>query len=175
MFVCPSDQRPLKRRDGPNGVYWFCPMCYGHLVTVELLQRALVKTAVDQIWSAAREQHVAHGPPCPCCDDLMHEISSGPSGPAVDVCRVCRLVWFDPTEYEHIRAASVPLPRPKLPEPRAPEDEMLAIIRAEERAKEIFVTAQVEANTERQNEQFSRLGPDELWWWQRKRAAAWRG
>lgn len=120
---------------------------------VGLLRRTVAKEAVEQIWNAAREQRVARGRPCPSCHDPMHEVSSGPSGPAVDVCRVCHLVWFDPTEYEQIPAAAVPPAEAELPE----------------RAKEIIATAQADAIARRGQRDFgsgapfSSDAPRELW------------
>src|SRR5207253_2690175 len=90
--------------------------CNGRAVGVDLLRRTVAQAAVDQIWHAAREQRVAAGRPCPSCHDLMHEVSSGPSGPAVDVCRVCRFVWFDPTEYEQISPEVLPAGEQAVPD-----------------------------------------------------------
>jgi membrane associated rhomboid family serine protease len=36
----------------------------------------------------------------------MHEVRSGPSGPAVEVCRVCHFVWFDSANYAQLQAAA---------------------------------------------------------------------
>ncbi len=115
MFVCPRDHRPLQRRAGPYGAYWRCPRCHGRAVGRGLLRRTVAKDAVDRIWTAARGQRVARGRPCPSCQDPMHEVSSGPSGPAVDVCRVCHFVWFDPTQYERLQATVGPPAEPAGP------------------------------------------------------------
>jgi len=147
VFACPRDQRPLHRRTGPQGVYWFCPTCNGRAVGVELLRRTVAQAAVDQIWNAAREQRVAGGRPCPSCHDLMHEVSSGPSGPAVDVCRVCRFVWFDPTEYDQIAPEVLPAAERATPD----------------RATEILATAQAEAIAKRSERDFGAEAPRELW------------
>lgn len=112
-----------------------------------LLRRTVAKEAVDQIWNAAREQRVARGRPCPSCNDSMHEVSSGPSGPAVDVCRVCHFVWFDPTEFEQIPSAPVPAAEPVTPE----------------RATEILATAQAEAVAKRAERDFGSEAPRQLW------------
>src|SRR5256712_13415712 len=104
-------------------------MCSGRAVGLGLLQRTVAKEVVDQIWDAAREQRVARGRPCPSCHDPMHEVSSGPSGPAVGGCRVCHFVWLDPTEYEQIPAIPAPPAWPLGPE----------------RATEVLATAQAPA------------------------------
>jgi len=116
-------------------------------VGVDLLRRTVAQAAVDQIWHAAREQRVAAGRPCPSCHDLMHEVSSGPSGPAVDVCRVCRFVWFDPTEYEQISPEVLPAGEQAMPD----------------RATEILATAQAEAIAKRSERDFGAEAPRELW------------
>src|SRR2546422_1049853 len=123
-------------------------MCSGRAVGLGLLQRTVAKEVVDQIWAAAREQRVARGRPCPSCHDPMHEVSSGPSGPAVDVCRVCHFVWLDPTEYEQIPA----IPAAPPAEPVRPE-----------RATEILATAQAEAIAQRAERSFGAEAPRELW------------
>ena len=122
-------------------------MCSGRAVGLGLLQRTVAKEVVDQIWAAAREQRVARGRPCPSCHDPMHEVSSGPSGPAVDVCRVCHFVWLDPTEYEQIPAIPAPLAEPVRPE----------------RATEILATAQAQAIAQRAERSFGAEAPRELW------------
>src|SRR2546422_4821404 len=122
-------------------------MCSGRAVGLGLLQRTVAKEVVDEIWAAAREQRVARGRPCPSCHDPMHEVSSGPSGPAVDVCRVCHFVWLDPTEYDRIPATPPPPAEPVRPE----------------RATEILATAQAQAIAQRAERSFGADAPRELW------------
>lgn len=147
MFVCPADRRPLDRRSSPHGVYWACPSCGGRAVGIGLLRKTVAKQAVDQIWAAAREQRVPAGRPCPSCLDPMHDVSSGPDGPSVDVCRVCQFVWFDASEYEQIPVEPAPRPGPAMPD----------------RAAEILATAQAEAIAKRSEREFGSEAPKELW------------
>ncbi len=146
MFVCPGDKRPLERLTSPHGVYWICPACGGRAVGVGLLRKTVARDAIDQIWIAARARQGTRSRPCPSCLEPMIEVSSGPTGPAVDVCLACHFVWFDAREYEQ-------LPPPPLP---APEQ-------IPQRAQEILATAQAEAIAKRAEHDFGAEAPKELW------------
>jgi membrane associated rhomboid family serine protease len=45
----------------------------------------------------------------------MIEVSSGPGGPSVDVCRSCKFIWFDPLKLEGLPAAETPAAVPAIP------------------------------------------------------------
>jgi membrane associated rhomboid family serine protease len=75
----------------------------------------------------------------------MVEVRAG-SGPAVDVCRSCQLVWFDAREYEQIP------PAPAAVEPDLPP-----------RAREILAAARAEADAARPDRPFGWEAPEQLW------------
>ncbi len=145
MLTCPQDNRTLISQAAPRGVYWRCPACGGRAVGVGLLRRTAAREAVVRIWTAARAAPRRPGRPCPSCLGPMVEVRAG-SGPAVDVCRACQLVWFDAREFEQIP------PAPAAEEPDLPP-----------RAREILAAARAEADAARPQPPFGWEAPEQLW------------
>lgn len=149
--------------EGPHGVSWSCPNCGGRAVGVGLLARTPVRDYVIRVWSVARLRTNAGGRLCPVCAGPMVEVPSLPdyASPALDVCRRCYLLWFDPREFEHVPALPrVPQPAAALPTAGAAPSaldlppaavEVLAMQRAQSEADRLERTAGA--------------GPDAWWQW----------
>lgn len=108
--------------------FWKCTACGGRAATTKALRRVVEPHLVDHVCDVARQNGNLPGVrhrPCPICVRPMTEVRPRPDLPPVDVCNSCRMVWFDPHEYEHIiSAAPAPLPAieadKKLEKPVAP-------------------------------------------------------
>ncbi len=116
-YSCPNCKAPLVRTQGDHGVFWVCPSCGGRAVGVGFLRKSISNEYITQLWVAAREGRGIRHRPCPVCGKAMHEVpppADTALGPTLDVCRVCQLVWFDPSEYEKLPAVR-PQTEPELP------------------------------------------------------------
>ncbi len=147
MFTCPNDHRPLTRAPVDHGVVWACASCGGRVVGLGVLRRTVAREQVTDLWLRAQDGRAASGRACPVCERAMALVSLSGTGPAVDVCRTCLLVWFDPQEFEQLR----PLPHPSV-EPPMPVE-----------ANEILAVAKIEAMKERASRSWGAEGPDARW------------
>jgi Zn-finger nucleic acid-binding protein len=150
MFHCPQCKLSLARQQSDHGLYWTCPICHGHAVTVPVLRKALTADYVNRLWQTVRVGHGVRGRACPACGKVMIETSANlhGSGPELDVCRGCSLVWFDPSEYDDL---------PAIPPP--PQEDQLPA-----KAREALALAQVEHIAEvARGGDFGRELPDEKW------------
>ena len=104
MFRCPSCSRKQVRTRIHNGVFWVCKGCGGRIATIGLLRRLIDRDVIERYWKRARHRKSTEDRrrPCPACTQDMCEVSLCVTGdlPALDVCRACRLFWFDPREFE---------------------------------------------------------------------------
>lgn len=128
MFTCPNCQASLMRRSGPSGIYWACPHCSGRLVGVAPLRNVMPREEINRVWRAARDGEGWERRPCPACRHRMWEIypRSPASGPPLDVCETCHMLWFDPDEFSLVTGdapavAPTATPSPPPPAPRAPD------------------------------------------------------
>lgn len=112
-----------------------------------VLRRNAAGEQVTDLWTRARDGGAPRGRACPVCDQRMSLVSLNGTGPAVDVCRACHFVWFDPQEFEHLRPLPPPAPEPPLPE----------------KASEILAAAANEAIKDRANRSWGTEAPDEYW------------
>ncbi len=99
MFPCPNCQSRLIRGKAQRDLVWTCPSCASRAISSSVLQKHIVKETVDELWSAAPEGEPGRG--CPVCRHPMAIVHLPVEEKAVvlDVCRPCKLVWFDPAEY----------------------------------------------------------------------------
>jgi membrane associated rhomboid family serine protease/Zn-finger nucleic acid-binding protein len=68
------------------------------LVGIGPLRRTLTKQFVNALWASTVERGVEGDRACPVCANPMVRTDTGDV--AVDVCRRCQVVWFDPREFE---------------------------------------------------------------------------
>lgn len=151
MLTCPTDQAELLRAKTAFGIVWTCPKCSGRAVGIGVVRRALRPDVVTRLWIAGRAANGAHGKSCPSCGREMAEAAAGAAGgtPAVDICKSCHFLWFDPAEFDALPAQPVPAVEPEIPE----------------RAREIMAIAAVEQIADRAARE-SGAGapaPDEMW------------
>lgn len=149
MFTCPNDHQTLIRTPAPRGVIWTCRSCGGRAVGVGMLRRIVAGDQVTELWARARDGAAGRGRRCPVCEKQMALVSLSGTGPALDVCRACHFVWFDPQEFEQLRLLPQQQPASEPPMP--------------ERAREILATAQSEAIKKRSRRDWGSEAPAELW------------
>jgi membrane associated rhomboid family serine protease/Zn-finger nucleic acid-binding protein len=104
MLTCPKCTSALQRTKNEIGSFWRCPACEGRTVSVPLLRKTIVKDYIDLLWLRVRKGQGIPGRECPACYAPMSEVSrsSDAKAPQLDICPGCRLIWFDPKEYEEI-------------------------------------------------------------------------
>jgi len=135
MFTCPNCAASLKRTQAPAGIFWVCPDCRGRAVTVSLLRHIVNPSTMRMLWSRTFNPSLPRHRPCPSCIHPMQEITLGFSSGllALDVCRACQFVWFDPSEFE----AMPPAPVPVAPVDNTPQavKEAVAIMKVQQMAR----------------------------------------
>lgn len=100
-----------------HGVFWACARCGGRALGVELLRRTFTNESINPLWLRAINGLGSAGRDCPCCGRTMTEVALAdtPETPAVDVCRLCHFVWFDPDELAELKPRPLPVAPPPLP------------------------------------------------------------
>jgi membrane associated rhomboid family serine protease len=113
----------MKRHPVEGGITWSCPRCDGRTATISLLRKALDADTVRSIWAGASAPDAPEGVRCPSCLKVMREVSlRTPAGyQAIDVCRPCTFLWFDPGEYHALPAALPDVREATLRDPRSIE------------------------------------------------------
>lgn len=122
MPTCPRCERPLVKQKTPKGLVYACGRCEGRALALPVLRRAgATPEFLRHVWRLARSGGTAHVMPCPHCGRKMARVRvdvPGEDGVPVDVCTLCRAVWFDPGELKTV----APTPEPAEPEkPISPE------------------------------------------------------
>lgn len=150
--ICPHCSTLLERHTSDDGVFWGCPGCGGRAVDLGLLRRTSDVTMVTRLWVAAHGS-ASRSRPCPICGNPMREVTIPDTQvPPLDVCLACKLVWFDPKEYEAFPA------RPTPPQPAAPEAPDV-----QEEARAAFAKEQVKAMSAHRDLEES-YGPPRNFW-----------
>jgi len=112
---CPADRVSLQRvRIGTGGFVWACPQCHGRAIAMPVLRRHFAAEAARAVWQETFGQEASRVA-CPSCQRKTNAVSVAfDGGPpvALDVCRSCALVWFDPDEHDRLPPAPPPPPAP---------------------------------------------------------------
>jgi membrane associated rhomboid family serine protease/Zn-finger nucleic acid-binding protein len=99
MLSCPTCRKHLVRSKAERDVVWSCVVCNGRAISTSVLRKHVIRELVeDLLWSAPSDE-LGHS--CPSCAQPMAIVSVplAEKTLALDVCRACKLVWFDPEEY----------------------------------------------------------------------------
>ena len=117
MLTCPSCSRRLARSSSEHGAIYPCRTCGGKAVAVSVLK----KTAGTDFLRMLRHKWGDSGPQnrrCPLCAEPMValDFGRGDRPVTIDVCRPCRIVWFDRTEQDKLAPVPTGGP-PPLPGP----------------------------------------------------------
>ena len=83
---------------------WVCPDCRGRLVPMAALERLAPFEFVERLRLSFSDSIGRNGPACPACRRATRVATSSIAGLVVDLdlCRRCRLIWFDPGELQHL-------------------------------------------------------------------------
>ena len=156
MPTCPRCDNPLVKQRTPKGLVYTCGRCEGRALALPVLRRlGATPDFLRHVWLRARSEGTTHVMPCPHCGRKMARVRvDGPdeAGIPVDVCTLCRSVWFDPGELK----AVAPTPEPAKPEkPMSPE--------VRERLARLALRARADAGTG--GETTFDTHPSEWWQW----------
>jgi membrane associated rhomboid family serine protease/Zn-finger nucleic acid-binding protein len=120
--TCPRCDKPLVKQKTPKGLVYTCGRCEGRALALPVLRRVgATPVFLRHVWLRARSEGTAHVMPCPHCGRKMARVRvDGPNedGVPVDVCTLCRSVWFDPGELKSVAPTPEPAKREK---PISPE------------------------------------------------------
>jgi len=120
MFVCPKCSKRLSRVRTRFGVAYVCSSCTGRAVKTDTLKRGARPGFVREL-RHTRGRSLRQERRCPMCSRPMAVVEHvGENGIVVlDACWLCRLIWFDPSEYERVQPAAI---RPELAPPGPGDD-----------------------------------------------------
>lgn len=89
-----------------GSVFQLCPACKGALVPLPEVRQAIRKDIQEHLLACVRATRADGSRPCPHCEQAMTAVTvpRGPQAVSVDYCAPCEQVWFDPREYDVLRA-----------------------------------------------------------------------
>lgn len=157
MFVCPHCNDRLIRTKTEKGLLFVCRTCHGRAANLGVLRKAVRTEYVNQIWRRANDERSHVGRGCPACQRPMREVPVNIEQDAVllDVCTGCHFAWFDPQEFEQLRATSPGQKAQEQREKRLPDKVRFEMAR--------FA---LESDKRRQAQgEFGSDWPDETWKW----------
>jgi membrane associated rhomboid family serine protease/Zn-finger nucleic acid-binding protein len=148
MLPCPRCSLRLKAVRSAAGISWGCPRCGGAAVAMPVLRSKIVAEALRRVWGAAVESP-AGDLRCPSCSRAMLRRAPAIDGGdiALDLCRPCQLVWFDPGEIERL---------PRVP-PSPPAKEL------SQSARESLAMVKLGLDLERREFESTLAPPDSTW------------
>ncbi len=152
---CPRCNVRLIKRKTPNGVVYGCPNCGGKHVALTVLRKVgATRDFLNRVWLKARERRAPRMLRCPHCGRRMARIVAEHAGHelSLDLCTLCRAIWFDSAELESV---------PKIPPP--PPAEAPLSPKAREQLAIMKIT--VDEEIRREQEAASGYAPPEWWHW----------
>jgi hypothetical protein len=131
--------------------FWDCPLCNGRAVSIVVVRKLVPLPIVKELWGRVYSSTEVSDALCPVCNRNMTGVVLQVEGrrEEFDVCQSCRLVWFDPQEFQQL-----PKIAPELPlEPKIPME-----------ARKALALAQIESikNTYEFQEMYG--GTPDYWW-----------
>jgi len=105
MFTCPRCRTKLTTLRRREGLSWICVDCDGRAVNTATLSRTVSREFTASLWTHATAEPLPSALRCPACNGRMcaTEIQAGEDRVILDLCRPCRLIWFDGGEMEIVR------------------------------------------------------------------------
>lgn len=120
QLECPNCHVSLKHSPEMGGVFYVCPSCGGRSAGMMLLSKLGLSWNVYELLNAAAKKTAEpFARLCPHCSRKMKncELPTTQGIMEVDVCSVCKQVWFDPSEFQGlelnapVKAVPEPLPQ----------------------------------------------------------------
>lgn len=120
QLECPNCHVALKQSAEMGGVFYVCPSCGGRSAGMMLLSKlGLPWDFYNLLNIASRKTADPFARACPHCSRKMKvcELPSADGIMEVDVCAICKQVWFDPSEFQGLALKApvkiVPEPLPQ--------------------------------------------------------------
>lgn len=107
MPVCPACATPLNTVRQRDGIFFHCPGCDGRAISFPQIRRMAGDRFATELIRQLNRFAQSGGKPCPFCRQPMRVFPGPQSGPALDACRLCTTVWFDPREFEAVPEGAV--------------------------------------------------------------------
>jgi Zn-finger nucleic acid-binding protein len=106
---CADCDRTMERLERGEVKYWRCA-CGGHVMAVSSVRRMLPEGMWGEVWPILRDAARPGARTCPACNHRMEQSKAleKVGGHALDICDRCRILWFDPGEYEAMPKRDVP-------------------------------------------------------------------
>lgn len=152
MFFCPHCQVSLKKFKSPHGIIWICTTCNGRAASLFIFKKQMENQNFKKLWREIISGSGDFKNACPSCTKKMAEVPLLLQGEClfIDVCKNCKLIWFDDGEYDSVQKPPETMPEIK---PLRFED-----TRAKLAIAEIELMKIKNANREYQDEL-----PDNIW------------
>ena len=110
MRACPICLEPLHNKSTPYGAVDVCRKCGGRAVPASVLEKTACGDFIRRLRGHPVPPSSERARSCPICLKEMAKVDFTPAGGQqimVDVCKYCRLVWFDRGEYVAVLRKSV--------------------------------------------------------------------
>lgn len=93
-----------------EGIYFFCDLCGGRALTLPQLRRVAGDRFAAKLLHLLNLASEESPRACPFCRGRMKQFQISQPELALDTCRPCDVVWFDPSEFEAIPEGGVESP-----------------------------------------------------------------
>ena len=103
---CPSGHGGLEREFQPPFLLWRCRRCIGCAATMAVLRRGIRNDVIQLAWNRSIGSGEKRHRRCPGCVSYMYTVPT--SGPEIDICRSCQMIWFDAGEFDTLPPRSEP-------------------------------------------------------------------
>lgn len=107
---CPRCSAALHTTRYREGLFFLCPDCHGRAVTFPQLLRVAGDRWTTSILRQINRSENFTELPCPFCRSPMRSFASEDPPLALNACKRCTVVWFDPHEFEAVPAGALESP-----------------------------------------------------------------
>ena len=108
MFRCPQCSIYLKRRKVVAGTYFSCPQCQRSVVPLPMIAKLPDGQPILKFLERVPKNPQLTKTLCPICLRRMELSLSGGGSLELDLCRVCKVAWFDAGELKTESPTSAP-------------------------------------------------------------------
>ncbi len=108
MLACLNCSGQLNEFPTPSGPSLVCPSCGARSLSIDLVKEQVGPEFLTLLGQKVREGPSGCERACPHCATAMHvvDLVNMDPGVTIDICVGCRVIWFDPDEYEKVYMAA---------------------------------------------------------------------